>query len=275
MQKTDRFNYAQDYVPHGYKELSFPATANNGFALEQHALHIWPRGNFMLIALPNLDGSFTVTLFLPFEGEISFDRLNSKVAVEAFFEEHFSDTIPLMPNLYKEFQSNPTASLVTIKSFPWVHNNTTILGDAAHAIVPFYGQGMNAGFEDCFELNKLIDTHQENWPNMLDAFQNRRKPDADAIADLALQNFVEMRDKVGNEQFLLRKKIEARLQEQYPEQWIPQYSMVTFNENVRYSEALAKGERQNKIMDEVMKQKEIASTWQSMDLQFIIDQLSH
>ena len=275
MQKFDRFNYSQYFVPHGYKELSFPAVNQSDFALEKHALHIWPRGNYMLIALPNLDGSFTVTLFLAFDGENSFNRLQSEDSLKEFFEQHFKDAVPLMPNLFEEFEANPAASLVTIKSYPWVNHQTTILGDAAHAIVPFYGQGMNAGFEDCYVLNELLDEHKEDWPKALAAFEKMRKPDADAIADLALQNFVEMRDKVGDPKFLIRKKIEAKLYEAFPGQWIPQYSMVTFNENIRYSEALAKGQIQNKIMDKVMSKANIELDWERLDLQEIVDQIPH
>ena len=275
MQKTDRFNYSQHFIPHGYKELSFPAVGQNDFAIEKHALHIWPRGSYMLIALPNLDGSFTVTLFLPFEGENSFERLQNEDNLKTFFEQHFKDAVALMPNLWEEFKANPPASLVTVKSYPWVNQQTVILGDAAHAIVPFYGQGMNAGFEDCCVLNKLLDEYEEDWSKALASFEKTRKPDTDAIADLALQNFVEMRDKVGDPQFLTRKKIEAKLHEQFPGKWIPQYSMVTFNEDIRYSEALAQGQTQDAIMDEVMTQPNVELIWENLNLQEIINQLDH
>jgi kynurenine 3-monooxygenase len=273
MQKTDRFNYSQQFIPHGYKELSFPPDSSGDFAVEKNALHIWPRGNYMLIALPNLDGSFTVTLFMPFEGENSFANLLTDESVKNFFSAHFADALNLMPNLTEEFNANPAASLVTVRSYPWVTGNTTLLGDAAHAIVPFYGQGMISGFEDCYVLNQLLDLYKEDWPRVLAEFQQERKPDAEAIADLALQNFVEMRDRVADANFLTRKKIEARLQEHYPDRWIPQYSMVTFNENIRYSEALEKGRIQNKIMDKVMDRPGILTNWEHLDLQAIVDQL--
>ena len=273
MQKTDRFDYSQHFIPHGYKELSFPATGSSDFALEKHALHIWPRGNYMLIALPNLDCSFTVTLFMPFEGEHSFKNLETDESIRHFFKTHFADALELMPNLTTEFNANPAASLVTVRSYPWVKGNTTLLGDAAHAIVPFYGQGMISGFEDCFVLNQLLDQYDEDWPKVLSEFQKQRKPDTDAIAHLALLNFVEMRDKVGDPSFLTRKKIEASLHHQFPDQWIPQYAMVTFNEDIRYSEALAKGQVQEKIMDEVMTTPGILKNWETLDLQPIIDQL--
>ena len=273
MQKTDRYNYSQQYIPHGYKELSFPPTAKGDFALEKHALHIWPRKDFMLIALPNLDKSFTVTLFLPFEGEKSFANLNTPEAVETFFTREFPDARPLMPHLTDEFFENPTGSLVTIRSYPWVVGNTCLIGDAAHAIVPFYGQGMICGFEDCYVLNKLLDEHNDNWREVLPLFQQLRKPDADAIADLALDNFVEMRDKVADEQFLLRKKIEAHLHELYPDKWIPLYSMVTFNPDIRYSEARKIGKQQDKIMQEVMAALQPGDDWQSLDFAAIVGRL--
>jgi kynurenine 3-monooxygenase len=273
-QKTDRFDYSQSYIPHGYKELQIPPGKNGSFLMEKNTLHIWPRGNFMLIALPNKDGSFTVTLFLPFEGENSFNALSDIRKVNQFFEEQFPDALPLLSELDKDWLENPTSSLLTVRSYPWYKNRTLLIGDAAHAVVPFYGQGMNCGFEDCRVLNDMLQQSNDNWKRVLPDYQLSRKPDADAIADLALQNFIEMRDLVGDEHFLLRKKIEARLQELFPDKWIPQYSMVTFNENLRYSEAHELGKRQERIMDEVMKQKNISNNWGKLDYQGIIDRLS-
>ena len=273
MQKADRFNFSQHYIPHGYKELSFPVTIANDFAVDKNALHIWPRKDFMLIALPNLDKSFTVTLFMAFEGKKSFDTIKTDEEITSFFQTEFSDAFKLMPNLIEEFNENPTSSLVTIKSYPWTRNNVSVIGDAAHAIVPFYGQGMIAGFEDCYVLNKLLDKHKDDWKLTLEAFQQRRKPDTDAIADLALENFVVMRDKVADEKFLLRKKIEAHIYTLYPDKWIPLYSMVTFNEDMRYSEALAKGKKQEKIMDGVMNSLKPNEDWQKLDFNSIVDKL--
>jgi kynurenine 3-monooxygenase len=270
---TDRFDYQLFYIEHGYKELTIPAGANGTFLLEKNALHIWPRESFMLIALPNPDGSFTCTLFFPFEGAVSFDKLKTEKEILTFFAEVFPDAKALMPDLLSDFSENPTSSLVTVKCFPWVKNKTLLLGDAAHAIVPFYGQGMNAGFEDCRVLNQLLDAHSDNWEEVLLAFQLVRKPDADAIAQLALDNFVEMRDLVGDKEFLLRKKIEAKLYERYPTRWIPLYSMVTFYEHIRYSEAYATGQKQKRIMDEVMKVSGIENTWQELDFEAIVNQL--
>lgn len=271
IQQTDRFNYSQQYVAHGYKELSIPP--EHGASLNKNALHIWPRESFMMIALPNTDGSFTCTLFLPFEGSPSFNTLKKDKEVMNFFSENFPDAVALMPGLIKEFHQNPVSSLLTIQCFPWVQNNTFLIGDAAHAIVPFFGQGMNAGFEDCRILNELLDKHNDNWSAALLEFHQLRKSDTDAIAQLALDNFVEMRDLVADQEFLLRKKIEARLHELYPDKWIPLYSMVTFNSSVRYSEAYAIGQQQKKIMDEVMKTPDLKNCWQQLDFKKIADQL--
>lgn len=260
----DRFQYQQYYIDFGYKELLIPATASGGFAMEKNALHIWPRGNYMLIALPNMDGSFTCTLFFPFEGDPSFASLDTKEKMIAFFEKTFADAAALMPTLAEDFFNNPTSSLITVKCFPWVRNDEfALIGDAAHAIVPFFGQGMNCGFEDCSVLNNLIDKHADDWKKILAEFEQLRKPDADAIADLALNNFVEMRDKVADPKFLLQKKIEGRFSSKYPDKWTPAYSMVTFRPDLRYSEALQKGNIQQKIMDEIMAQPGIENNWDS------------
>lgn len=260
----DRFDYRQYYIDFGYKELTIPATEAGGFAMEKNALHIWPRGNYMLIALPNTDGSFTCTLFFPFEGEPSFAQLDTKEKVQAFFAEHFTDACAMMPTLAEDFFANPTSSLVTVKCFPWVRGGQfALIGDAAHAIVPFFGQGMNCGFEDCRILNGLIDVHQGDWVKILAEYQQLRKPDGDAIADLALNNFIEMRDKVGDPAFLLQKKIEAWFSGKYPDKWIPAYSQVTFSPQIRYSEALRNGQRQERIMQQVMALPDIENNWNS------------
>lgn len=265
MQFTDRFDLSQDYIDHGYKELHIPADHSASFKLEKNALHIWPRESFMMIALPNMDGSFTCTLFFPFEGPLSFRTVKSDDEVLRFFRSTFPDAVASMPELVNDFKTNPTSSLVTIKCYPWVRNKTVLLGDAAHAIVPFYGQGMNAGFEDSRILNALLNDHQDDWGTALEAFQQQRKSNTDAISQLALDNFVEMRDLVADADFLLRKKIEAKIHSQYPEKWIPLYSMVTFHDAIPYAEALRIGQRQKKIMDNVMKIPNIETTWPSLD----------
>jgi kynurenine 3-monooxygenase len=178
-----------------------------------------------------------------------------------------------MPSLLEDFRDNPTGSLVTIRCFPWHRHKTLLIGDAAHAIVPFYGQGMNAGFEDCRILNQLLDEYEDNWFHVLPEFERQRKPDADAIAQLALDNFVEMRDLVADEEFLLRKKIEARLHDLYPDRWIPLYTMVTFRDDLRYSYALEMGKRQQAIMDEVMRMPNVATQWENLDFHTIVNRL--
>lgn len=265
---SDRFEYNQHYISAGYKELIIPPGPNGKFLIEKNALHIWPRGSFMMIALPNLDGNFTCTLFLPFEGENSFDSLKTEADVKKFFDEEFPDAVPLMPTLIEDYFRNPTSSLVTVKCFPWVFDDKiALIGDAAHAVVPFYGQGMNCGFEDCVVLNQLIDKHKENWPAILAEYEQLRKPDADAIADLAIANFVEMRDKTADPKFLLQKKIEARFSEKYPDKWIPLYSMVTYSPHIRYSTALKEGQKQEVIMQKIMAMPEIEKKWDSEEVE--------
>lgn len=267
---TDKFNYSQYYIEHGYKELTIPADENGKWKMEKNALHIWPRGSFMLIALPNQDGSFTCTLFFPFEGEKSFSSLKTEKEVKEFFMKVFPDAVPIMPDLLEDYFHNPVSSLVTVRCFPWIHQSRlALIGDAAHAIVPFFGQGMNCGFEDCTVLNQLMNKHGENWEAIFSEFEETRKPDADAIADLALQNFIEMRDLVTDPDFLLRKKIEAKFSEQYPQRWTPLYSMVTFS-NMRYSEALKEGRHQDKIMEKVLALPEIEKKWDSKEVEDFI-----
>lgn len=267
----ERFQYQQYYIDFGYKELNIPAGENGSFLLEKNALHIWPRGNYMMIALPNIDGSFTCTLFFPFEGEPSFASLDTKEKVKGFFEKTFTDAVPLMPALTEDFFNNPTSSLVTVKCYPWIREDKfALIGDAAHAIVPFFGQGMNCGFEDCSVLNGLIEKHNDNWSAILPEYQFVRKPDGDAIADLALNNFVEMRDKVADPKFLLQKKIEAAFSKKYPDKWIPLYSQVTFSPQIRYSEALVNGQRQEAIMQQVMALPEIENKWQGEEIENMI-----
>jgi kynurenine 3-monooxygenase len=267
---TDRFNYSQSYLEHGYKELSIPPV-NGEFAMDPKGLHIWPRGTYMLIALPNLDKSFTCTLFFPFEGENSFAALNTIEKARTFFKKIFHDALELMPDFDNEYANNPVSSLITVKCFPWRYKDKMLLvGDAAHAIVPFYGQGMNCGFEDCVVLDRLIEKHGENWENIFSEFEQLRKPDGDAIADLAVGNFIEMRDKVGQEKFLLQKKIEAWFSSRHPDKWIPQYTMVTYSPHIRYSEALSEGQKQERIMQQVMKTPGIETKWDSAETEQMI-----
>jgi kynurenine 3-monooxygenase len=266
-----KFDYNQYYINCGYKELTILPNENGDFAMEVNALHIWPRKDYMMIALPNLDHTFTCTLFFPFDGEMSSDKLDTAEKVKEFFHKNFADAVPLMPTYLEDFFNNPTSSLVTVKCFPWVRDDKfALIGDAAHAIVPFFGQGMNCGFEDCRILDELIDKHNENWTDILQEYQTLRKPDGDAIADLAINNFTEMRDKTGNPTFLLQKKIEANLHNKYPEKWIPAYSQVTFSPHIRYSEALSRGQKQEAIMQEIMQLDNIENIWNSEEVENMI-----
>jgi kynurenine 3-monooxygenase len=251
MLKLPRFNFSQQYLDYGYKELTIPAGPGGRHVFEMHALHIWPRGTFMLIALPNVDGTFGCILFLPFEGEVSFAALDSEAKVQAFFAEQFPDALALMPGLSENFFANPTGAMVTIKCSPWhVDGKALLLGDAAHAIVPFFGQGMNCAFEDCTYLLELLDRLGPDFPRLFAEFERLRKADTDAIADLAIENFVEMRDRVADPRFLFRKKVELALENKYPGTFVPKYAMVTFH-RTPYSVAAARGAVQDRMLGEL------------------------
>lgn len=247
-QRLDRFNYNQHHLEHGYKELTIPPTATGEFAMEPNALHIWPWGGSMMIALPNKDRSFTCTLFWPFQGEHSFDSIRERSQVEPFFRTHYADAVPLMPTLVDDFMRNPIGSLVTVRCWPWHHKGRIVLlGDAAHAIVPFYGQGMNCAFEDCVALVDCLKQYGSDHEAACEAYQAMRKPNADAIADMALENFVEMRDHVASTAFLARKKLEKALHKLMPERFMPLYNMVSFS-LIPYAEARARALRQNRMI---------------------------
>jgi kynurenine 3-monooxygenase len=263
MQKLDRFNYSQSYISDGYREILLPANEDGSYKMDKNALHIWPRGRFMLIALANEDGSFTCTLFMPHDsGDFAFDKLTSKEAVDDFFKRIFPDFYQMMPNVADAWEDHPLSSLAIVRCYPWAHGKTALMGDAAHATVPFYGQGMNAGFEDCTVLSELMKKHNEDWDAVFQEYSKERKPDGDALQNLSLDNYHVMRDYVADPEFLLRKKIEAKFSEMYPEKWMPLYSQVTFSE-IRYSVAYNQGQIQNKIMDEVMAIPDIENCWDS------------
>jgi kynurenine 3-monooxygenase len=253
MQKTDRFNYQQFYIEHGYKELHIPAGMNGTFTMEKHALHIWPRKQYMMIALPNMDGSFTCTLFFPFEGNPSFASLQTDEEIMQFFKEQFPDATEMMPTLLQDYRNNPVSSLVTVRAFPWAYKDKVLLmGDSAHAIVPFFGQGMNAGFEDCRVFDEMLGSHSDSdWTSLFHSYELARKPNGDAIAELALNNFIEMRDLVADPEFLRRKKAERMLSDMFPESFHTAYSMVTFN-HMPYSEALRRGKMNEEVIDEML-----------------------
>jgi len=251
MLKLNRFNFSQQYLDYGYKELTIPAGPQGEHLLEIHALHIWPRGNLMLIALPNIDGTFACILFLPFEGTDSFAALTAPAQVARFFESRFPDAVPLMPQLAENYFANPTGAMVTIKCSPWhVEGRALLLGDAAHAIVPFFGQGINSGFEDCTCLVELLDRCGADWPRLFAEFEKERKINTDAIADMAIENFTEMRDRVADSRFLFRKKVELALEVKYPQLFVPKYAMVTFH-RIPYSVAMARGAIQDRILAEL------------------------
>jgi kynurenine 3-monooxygenase len=251
MLKLPRFNFSQQYLDYGYKELTIPAGPGGSHVMETHALHIWPRGTFMLIALPNIDGTFGCILFLPFEGDTGFAALDNEAKVLSFFDTQFPDALQLMPNLVENFFANPTGAMVTIKCSPWhVDGKALLLGDAAHAIVPFFGQGMNCAFEDCTYFLELLDRHGPDWPAVFSVFEKARKADTDAIADLAIENFVEMRDRVADPHFLFRKKVELELEKRFPGRFVPKYAMVTFH-RTPYSVAAARGAIQDRMLGEL------------------------
>jgi len=248
MQKQERFNYQQDYLSHGYKELTMPAGLHGSFQMEKHALHIWPRRSFMLIALPNLDGSFTCTLFCPFEGPNGFAALQTEALVLRFFREQFPDAVALLPTLAPDFFKNPTGLLVTFRCSPWhVGGKVVLLGDACHAVVPFLGQGMNAAFEDCTVLMQCLGEQAPAWETAFAAYEARRKIHVDTLATLCLENFIEMRDLVGSRAFLLKKRWEVFLHKLLPKWYLPLYTLVTFT-CTPYAEALRRAKKQDRIV---------------------------
>ena len=266
------FSFSQDYLTHGYKELSILPTENGGYKTYKNALHIWGRGDFMLIALPNLDGSFTVTLFLSFdEGEYNFNNLTTKERVLEFFGKYFKDALELMPNLVDDFFENPTSPLGTVKCSPWHYKgNTLLMGDAAHAIVPFYGQGMNASFEDVVEFDKVLDEHHQNWESVFKAYEKTRKKDTDAIADLAIGNFHEMKDHVNNAIFREKRNLEMALEKTFPNEYSSKYSLVTFNEDIGYRQAMLQGRAQDKAILNLLADKDISI---NDDLKIILEKV--
>jgi len=268
MQRQSMYNYSQEFLPIGYKELNIPADTNGNFMMNKNSLHIWPRGEYMLSALPNLDGSFNAILFMPLEGKNSFEKLQTKEEVLCFFKENFPDTINVMPELTRDFFKNPTSYLITTKCFPWTYKDkVALIGDASHAIVPFYGHGMNAGFEDITILNKMMQKYQDDWEMIFKKYQEERKPNTDAIAELSYRNFMEMSSDTANDNFLLSKEIEKSFSDKHPDLWQPLYRMVTFSEDLTYSKVLEIGDKQKNIMDEIMKIDKIEEKWNSTEIE--------
>jgi kynurenine 3-monooxygenase len=244
----DNFQYNESYLAHGYKELTIPPAPDGSWQIEKNALHIWPRKSFMMIALPNPDGSFTCTLFWEFEGPRSFATTKTDDDVRRFFGEEFPDALPLMPMLLEDFKNNPTGSLVTIRCAPWYYRDRVcLLGDAAHAVVPFYGQGMNAAFEDCIVLDECLDKFANDRERAFAEYFERRKENADALADLAIGNFIEMRDKTASRTFRAKKKLDHLLEAALPGVYLPLYTMVTFT-RVPYAQAARRARLQDRIL---------------------------
>ena len=271
MQKLDRFNYSQQYIEDGYREILLPANPDGSYKLEKNALHIWARGRFMLIALPNEDGSFTCTLFMPFKGgKNSFEYLKNKDQVDLFFKSTFPDFYELMPNIADAWEDHPLSSLALIKCYPWTHGKVALMGDAAHATVPFYGQGMNCGFEDCTIMWELMQEYNSDWKTVFSKYQSTRKPDGDAMQNLSLHNYRVMRDYVADPAFLLQKKLERRIQQLYPDKYMPLYSMVTFS-HMPYSKALKKGNEQDEKIKNIMREHNVLQLFKTNK----IDELIH
>lgn len=247
--KSGFFNFSQQYEDYGYKELTIPASAAGGFRIEKNALHIWPRGSYMMIALPNIEGDFTCTLFMSeSKGEPNLRELNTNEKILRFFQEVMPDVVPEMPDLTEDYAHNPIGTLLTIKCAPWnIGGKALLMGDAAHAIVPFFGQGMNCGFEDCYYFDTLLEKYGSDWEKVFSEFSAMRKENADAIADLALENFVEMRDLVAHKDFMLKKKAEVVLEERFPDKFISKYAMVSFH-RIPYSVAMKRGQIQDKVL---------------------------
>ncbi len=270
MQKLDQFNYSQQYIPDGYREILLPANEDGTHKLALNTLHIWPRGRFMLIALPNFDGSYTCTLFMPFDNDqYCFNNLTSKEKVTEFFKVVFPDFYEMMPTVADAWEDHPLSSLAIIRCFPWTHRKLALMGDAAHATVPFFGQGMNAGFEDCSVMWELMNKHMDNWPAIFKEYEKLRKPNGDAVQDLSLLNYIVMRDKVADPEFLLLQKIERRVNFLYSDSYFPLYSMVSFT-NIEYQTALSKGQEQETMLQTLIKEKEITGVTSEEEIDSLI-----
>jgi kynurenine 3-monooxygenase len=247
-ENLNNFQYDESYLAHGYKELTIPPGPDGSWRIEKNALHIWPRKSFMMIALPNPDGSFTCTLFWEFKGPRSFATTRTNDDVERFFNEEFPDAVPLIPTLLEDFKDNPTGSLVTIRCAPWYYRDRVcLLGDAAHAVVPFYGQGMNAAFEDCVVLDECLEKFSIDRERAFAEYFSRRKENADALADLAISNFIEMRDKTASTVFRAKKKLDHFLEALLPGKYLPLYTMVTFT-RIPYAQAARRARLQDRIL---------------------------
>jgi kynurenine 3-monooxygenase len=268
-----RFNYSQEYIEHDYKEIAFPAGPEGNPLMDPQCLHIWPRRYYMLMGLANQDGGFTGTLFMPHNAgpeapDAGFDKVRTEAEADHFLKTHFPDAYAIIPDMTQQYMRHPQSTLVIVRCSPWTHGSTAALfGDAAHAIVPFYGEGMNAGYEDCKVLNDLLDEHgDDNWGAVLHAYDKHRVANGHAIADLSLRNFTEMRDLVAAPRFILRKKIEGHIQAKHPDQWLPLYTQVKFTD-IPYVDALREGQRHDRIMEEILAMPGIETKWESEEVE--------
>jgi kynurenine 3-monooxygenase len=272
IQEENGMDFERTHINYGYKELTIPANDSSKWVLDKDVLHIWPRGTFMFMALPNSNGSFTGTLYTAYSGVDSFESIKSGDALRAFFKKYFADLEPLMPMLEEEYFNFPVSSLSAVNCYPWIYKDKAfIIGDAAHAILPFYGQGMNSGFEDCVIFDDLMDEIVD-LEALFYTFQKSRKPNTDALAKLSYNNFLEMRDHVKNPQFLLRKKVDAFLGENYADVWTPLYTMVAFR-NTPFEEIVEISHWQNRVLDRIMEIPDLEDYWQTIDYESILDEI--
>lgn len=267
----ERLDFSQSYIPYGYRELPMPAQEGD-WPLSPDAMHVWPRHQRILVAFPNRDRSFTSMVVLPFEGRGSFASLREPRAVEELFTQLFPDAVPLIPDLARRFLARPPSSLITTRCYPWVHGPLVLIGDAAHAMVPFFGQGMNAGFEDCVVLSECLARHQDDWRAALDDFQRQRKPNCDAVTEMSERHFVELAERVDDPRFLLQRRIEQKLHRLFPERFIPLYSMVAFT-HIPYAEAQRISQRQQALMKQIMAIEGIEERWDSAELEGVFGRL--
>jgi kynurenine 3-monooxygenase len=273
MQKKTRLNFSQQYWEQGYKELRVPLSNDDGWTSQKNVIHLWPRGSYMLIGFPNIDESFTCSLHIPFEGPLSFASIKTEADLLRLFNDSFPDVVSLMPDLVDDFFLHPANTMVTIKCSPWSHQGKVLLiGDAAHSIFPSYGQGANAGFEDCAVLSACIEAYGDDWPTILREFEHQRRPNTNAIADLCVEHFHELRDLVGDSEFLLRKEIERKLNQAYPDKYRDLYSMITFT-CMPYSEALRVERSQRTIVDRIMSVERVEQKLNSAEIDRLISTL--
>jgi kynurenine 3-monooxygenase len=273
LQRQRRFNYSQEFLDQGYKELLVPAAAEAEWIREKEVLHMWPRGKYMLLGFPNMDGSFTCSLHMPFEGHPSFSSIKTATDLRQFFETSFPDVVPHVPNLAEDYFSHGPNPMVTVKCSPWTFDGkVALIGDAAHVLFPYYGQGANAGFEDCSVLSQCLEKHGEDWHEAFGEYERLRKPNMDAIADMCVQHYIEIRDELADPTFLLRKAIERKVNQLYPERYLPLYSMIAFSD-MPYAEALRIDREQRTLIDRLMSVKGIEDKWDGAEVEHLIAEL--